>query len=758
MLNIDTINEFFKDYKIPNKTTPVLKWTKKKPSKKEIEDRGFSPDDEITMFFNMYTGVLGYSLSEVINDESKANVFDKTSRDEIRYYCEYIPELDGFVLGSAKLNLRAVNVSDVKEYHRLNEKLKKDDISFEARCVAVCNISDLKVIRHWEKNGEIFIGKNKEVVYAPHTWESTFNEETDHWIYSWKGTGPMLIHDKLEGDSPFKLEHIGIEKVGLDNENIEDLVEPLLSVFPRICNVGGNKVVDITENGLKLKTFLKYKEPKKKTSAKQKKIDELVALPLDEITYDSSYNYEMAFIQKVKPGMCVLRTMRRDDSNKIMVDGARIYVTKKDTIACRPTNNNEWVDMRLNCNGIHWNFALDKFDLDIVKGTKLEYFGSIVDEVPTDIKGMYIWSLLTYPIVEQISKAGMRNVVLSRLNFSNYENLLDELSKFFGEINEGRTLPDKLGINKYQLKQMAVIMDSDWYIKNNNPVSGFYNYHLFTPLSYMKDIFEDKLKDIDNDTFDLILKVFVDAHHILEDRKVLWESWEHKSIFEYLCKIFKLLKDVYSISTLKRIAPTCLLLVHNACDIEIKRKKLPRNEAWKIRVMDIFHFYRDYLYTVAEMKDTSHFKADFDPKNLESIKDMHDLASDVYQIRKDELNYRKFAEQAEKWNKWEYEGENYSVIAPKMHNEIAREGLELRHCVKSYIPRVIDGITNILFIRENSNLKKPFFTIEVSNDGTIEQVHGACNRNVDTEPGLEDFIKEWKKARKMKLSNFDKIR
>lgn len=160
-------------------------------------------------------------------------------------------------------------------------------------------------------------------------------------------------------------------------------------------------------------------------------------MPLDEITYDSSYNYEMAFIQKVKPGMCVLRTMRRDDSNKIMVDGARIYVTKKDTIACRPTNNNEWVDMRLNCNGIHWNFALDKFDLDIVKGTKLEYFGSIVDEVPTDIKGMYIWSLLTYPIVEQISKAGMRNVVLSRLNFSNYENLLDELSKFLEKLMKG---------------------------------------------------------------------------------------------------------------------------------------------------------------------------------------------------------------------------------------------------------------------------------------------------------------------------------
>ncbi len=71
---------------------------------------------------------------------------------------------------------------------------------------------------------------------------------------------------------------------------------------------------------------------------------------------------------------------------------------------------------------------------------------------------------------------------------------------------------------------------------------------------------------------------------------------------------------------------------------------------------------------------------------------------------------------------------------------------------------MMERITNILFIREKTDIDKPFFTVEVTNDSVIQQVHGFANRNVDTEPGLDEFIKEWVKKKKMKISNFNKIR
>lgn len=63
-----------------------------------------------------------------------------------------------------------------------------------------------------------------------------------------------------------------------------------------------------------------------------------------------------------------------------------------------------------------------------------------------------------------------------------------------------------------------------------------------------------------------------------------------------------------------------------------------------------------------------------------------------------------------------------------------------------------------MFIRKNDEIEKSFFTVEISNDGKIEQVHGFGNRNSDTELGLDDFIEEWSKSKKLKKTNFNKIR
>jgi hypothetical protein len=61
-----------------------------------------------------------------------------------------------------------------------------------------------------------------------------------------------------------------------------------------------------------------------------------------------------------------------------------------------------------------------------------------------------------------------------------------------------------------------------------------------------------------------------------------------------------------------------------------------------------------------------------------------------------------------------------------------------------------------MFIRNNDEIEKPFYTVEVDNNSIIQQVHGMCNCNAT--PEIESFVKEWSKAKKLRTSNYDKVR
>ena len=159
---------------------------------------------------------------------------------------------------------------------------------------------------------------------------------------------------------------------------------------------------------------------------------------------------------------------------------------------------------------------------------------------------------------------------------------------------------------------------------------------------------------------------------------------------------------------------------------------------------------------VKELGMTNVYRPQF--KNTDDIQRMHDEVLEVYNTKKFAIENKKFAKRIETWKKFEYVGNDFSVIAPTKANDIAREGVKLHHCVKSYVGRVANGETNIVFIRKNIDLEKPFFTVEITNDNTIQQVHGLKNRNANTEKGLTEFVKKWAKDKKLKLSDINKVR
>ena len=111
----------------------------------------------------------------------------------------------------------------------------------------------------------------------------------------------------------------------------------------------------------------------------------------------------------------------------------------------------------------------------------------------------------------------------------------------------------------------------------------------------------------------------------------------------------------------------------------------------------------------------------------EHIRLLHDELSEFITQHQKELQAKGFKTAAERLLKYEYTGKELSIVAPRESTELAIEGGTLSHCVAGFIDPVIRGTENVLFIRRNDMLNTPYYTMAISNDGSIEQVH--CYRN-----------------------------
>lgn len=93
-----------------------------------------------------------------------------------------------------------------------------------------------------------------------------------------------------------------------------------------------------------------------------------------------------------------------------------------------------------------------------------------------------------------------------------------------------------------------------------------------------------------------------------------------------------------------------------------------------------------------------------------------------------------------------YQKGEYAIILPTSTVDIVEEGINQSHCVASYVDRVLDNKTLIVFMRRKEELSTSLITIEVK-DKTVTQVRGFANRR----PTIEEdtFIKQWTKEKKL---------
>ena len=154
---------------------------------------------------------------------------------------------------------------------------------------------------------------------------------------------------------------------------------------------------------------------------------------------------------------------------------------------------------------------------------------------------------------------------------------------------------------------------------------------------------------------------------------------------------------------------------------------------------NILSDYKDYLLMGVKLGYDFTDSFVLFPKNLPEA---HDLASILIDVKKKEI-YNKQIQEAYKGllEQYRFTKNGLTLIPPKTAKEIVVEGHFLHHCVNSYVERVAEGKCVILFIRETSDIEKPFYTLEIHN-GQIVQIQG--KHHCKPTPKVKKFLELWK--------------
>ena len=136
---------------------------------------------------------------------------------------------------------------------------------------------------------------------------------------------------------------------------------------------------------------------------------------------------------------------------------------------------------------------------------------------------------------------------------------------------------------------------------------------------------------------------------------------------------------------------------------------------------DILTIYDDYL----NMQRAIYGKIRY--KYPDSLKLEHDKLVMKFNLHKQYYQDKIIKFNQDRIKELEYKTKKYSIILPKTSQDIIDEGVNLHHCVGSYVEKVKDGKTHILFMRKTDDIDESLITIEF-NDNSILMVRGIQNR------------------------------
>lgn len=130
------------------------------------------------------------------------------------------------------------------------------------------------------------------------------------------------------------------------------------------------------------------------------------------------------------------------------------------------------------------------------------------------------------------------------------------------------------------------------------------------------------------------------------------------------------------------------------------------------------------------------------------LKSRHMIVTKNYNIM--EQNYKEEFFSAAYNGGLEYSDRKYAIIEPKSSKDILKEASEMHNCVASYIDKIIEGRTHIVFMREKENIDDSLVTVEVKL-GHLCQAYQKNNNRISQEQ-LE-FLQKYAKNKKIILDN-----
>jgi hypothetical protein len=182
--------------------------------------------------------------------------------------------------------------------------------------------------------------------------------------------------------------------------------------------------------------------------------------------------------------------------------------------------------------------------------------------------------------------------------------------------------------------------------------------------------------------------------------------------------------DVSKIMTHKHLPRMGITSIINYLRKQVGKGGIPR-DYYRSTGKAAVALWLDYLDMAASMKLDLSRDSVYKPANL---RDRHDDLVAVVSAGKTESKYPKVAPVCAKIKeKYEWRGEKYSVLVPSGAVDIMREGRRLNHCIvredeNRYLERIEREETYIMFLRKNSDVDAPWYTMEVEPGGNVIQL------------------------------------
>lgn len=553
----------------------------------------------------------------------------------------------------------------------------------------------------------------------------------------------------------------------MDSKTFDHFKKVFSSFLGTYIPSSGNKVI-CWNNLTALTEYFNIKEKAKRNGAIQTRIDNLINIelpPVLESYYTRSLNsngmFSFGSAQRVSDEnpMCVIRLFYKIPDND-MFEITRIFFTKDEIFACHKNKQGEYVPLNVfKLTTDNWHFTIDTIPPEVVEGTKLEYWYKMINASMPSNRGVALSSLLSNPIVEKLYKAGLQEYITNLTKNLTKSNIMDFLEQDFGKIKEGSRLLSQLGINAYQFDLIKEFLNEK--VPNTSLVHLIADEINITRYTDTPILFAKKLQYISQNNTEVGILSRTNGGMVNENISS-WDNERTKTFFEIAKNMihfgsssFTFSKTCFYIVKMWNFQ-TLLTMIDSIMGL-YSCLLINSSEEFSY-TYDHITMYNDYLHMVEIVKDADvniYKKPYF--SSPEDIQTMHDNLLAYLRIQKDNLYIPKWKKRESVWKAFEYSDNKYSIVIPKAPIDLINEGINLNHCVDTYIDRVATGHTNIVFIRKNEDLDKSFFTVEISPQNVIEQVHGFANSNADTVPDLIPFLKNWCKNNGLVLHTFNKI-